>query len=106
MLMAPRGYPLAPSARLRAPEQSGEVLVAPSWDRAGDLISANAAARQAWDEDVHGIALAELAFAARRQILDAAAEYTRTYAARWTDGTTTAVTTRAKAAATSVWSRR
>lgn len=80
MLMAPNGYPVARTERLRAPLKNGDVLVAPRWDRADDLISANRASRDEWDYDVQGTALFELARAARGQILEAASEYTRSYA--------------------------
>ena len=70
---------------LRAPQNSGDVLVAPLWDHAGSLVDANRGLRGEWDYDVQGVSLAELAQAARQQTIQAAREYTRGYASSWID---------------------
>jgi hypothetical protein len=64
---------------LRAPREDQGVLVDPPLHLAGDLIEQNAAAAAAWDYDLSGRGLAELAAHARRELVQQAREYTSLY---------------------------
>lgn len=76
---------LAEPVPLRAPQNSGEILVAPPASHLGELLASSRAIRDRWDYDVQGIPLARLAQRARRQVVEAAARYTRQYAASHVD---------------------
>jgi hypothetical protein len=64
---------------LQAPRESGGKLVAPPLSEAGRLIDAHRAALDASDYDVQGRTLVQLAAEARRQLIDEAVRYTRSY---------------------------
>ena len=65
--------------RLRAPAESGGTLIDPPLATVGELVEHNAAAAAAYDYDVGGRPLAHLAGDARRELLEAAWDYTRAY---------------------------
>lgn len=78
-------YCLAPmevcvrSRRLRAPAQDGDYLVMPALDDLGIVMEKNARQREAWQCDLLGRPLADLAASARRSVVTAARDYTQTY---------------------------
>jgi hypothetical protein len=65
--------------RLRAPPESGGTLVDPPPADVGELVEHNAAAAATYDYDLGGRPLAQLAGDARRELLEAAWDYTRAY---------------------------
>ncbi|MEX0676396.1 MAG: hypothetical protein WD063_04940 [Pirellulales bacterium] len=65
--------------RLRAPAESGGTLIEPPLAAVGELVEQNAAAAATYDYDVGGRPLARLAGDARRELLEAAWDYTRAY---------------------------
>ncbi len=65
--------------RLRAPAADGGKLVAPPLDRVGEVLECNAALVAAYDYDVQGRPLAQLAEQARSELVQAAWAYTRSY---------------------------
>jgi hypothetical protein len=62
-------------ARTRAPAESGKKLSAPAWSALGPLLDANVAWRARQQLAILGRPLAELAAAARREIVDRAAQH-------------------------------
>jgi hypothetical protein len=69
----------APTRPLETPREDGGKLVVPPPTDAAVLIEGNRQRLNACDYDLHGQSLAELAAAARRQLLEAALGYTRSY---------------------------
>lgn len=65
--------------RLRAPAESGGTLIDPPLAQVGELVEHNAAAAASHDYDVGGRPLSQLAGDARRELLEAAWDYTRAY---------------------------
>ncbi len=65
--------------RLRAPARSGETLLEPPLVEIGELIERNAAAAANYDYDIGGRPLSHLAVDARRELMEAAWDYTRAY---------------------------
>ncbi|MBI3838022.1 MAG: hypothetical protein HY288_08825 [Planctomycetia bacterium] len=65
--------------RLRAPRENGATLVNPPLSGVGDLLEQNVALAGSYDYDVQGRALCDLALAARRELVEAAWNYTRAY---------------------------
>ncbi|REK12068.1 MAG: hypothetical protein DWQ37_13730 [Planctomycetota bacterium] len=65
--------------RLRAPVENGGTLIEPPLEQVGELIERNASAIAGFDYDVGGRPLAHLAADARRELLEAAWDYTRAY---------------------------
>lgn len=65
--------------RLRAPGGNGETLIEPPLASIGEVIERNAAAAANYDYDLGGRPLAQLASDARRELLEAAWDYTRGY---------------------------
>jgi hypothetical protein len=68
-----------PGQRRRAPQEDGAVLIDPPLAAAGDLLAANQRLRAAWNCNVHGRSLGELARSAREELLTAARAYTFAY---------------------------
>ncbi|MEX0979051.1 MAG: hypothetical protein WDZ48_09380 [Pirellulales bacterium] len=64
---------------LRAPVESGATLIDPPLSVVGELIEHNAQAAATYDYDVGGRPLSRLAGDARRELLEAAWDYTRAY---------------------------
>lgn len=69
-------------ARYRAPAESGQKLVSPSWSELGPLVRANQKWRRNAEVAILGQPIAEFAAAARREILDVARAYVSTYDCR------------------------
>jgi len=65
--------------RLRAPREHGQTLVEPPLDEAGGLLERNETDRQAWDFDLCGKSIGELATEARQQLIRDAHSYTSEY---------------------------
>ena len=65
--------------RLRAPARSGETLLEPPLSEISELIERNASAAANYDYDIGGRPLAHLAVDARRELMEAAWDYTRAY---------------------------
>jgi hypothetical protein len=65
--------------RLRAPSKSGETLIEPPLSDIGQTIERNAAAAANYDYDIGGRPLSHLAVDARRELMEAAWDYTRAY---------------------------
>lgn len=65
--------------RLRAPRDNGATLIDPAAEGVGELIARNAQIVRQSDYDVQGRTLADLAASARKQLVDEALAYTRTY---------------------------
>lgn len=76
--MTPDG-PAFQHRRLRAPKEDGATYIDPPLSQAGQLIEANRRSRGEQPCEILGRPLAALADEARRQLIDAAAGYTRSY---------------------------
>jgi hypothetical protein len=65
--------------RYRAPREDGQSLVVPRGSAIGELLAANRASIAAYDYDVQGRSLIELAQSARQSVVQHAVEYTTAY---------------------------
>jgi len=71
--------PPLPIARLQAPSGDGERLIFPALESLPTMAEQNRLARDRWTATIFGQPLVDLAQEARRQMLQAAIEYTRQY---------------------------
>ena len=65
--------------RIQVPTQDGGTLIEPAWSSLPQVVADNRAAIQEADLEIQGVALAELAAGARRDLLASAATYTAGY---------------------------
>ncbi len=65
--------------KLRAPAENGGTLVEPPFEMIGEVIERNAAGASTYDYDIGGRPLSHLITDARRELLEAAWDYTRAY---------------------------